>query len=61
MASGMSVFRLKSDLRFFENRGSWHKIDQIYSKHGQISVVSKDRLDSGNQHDIRSLNTVSTH
>ena len=30
--AGMSVFRLKSDLRFFENKENWHKIDQIWSK-----------------------------
>ena len=54
-----SDFSLISD--FFENKGNRHTIDQIWSKHGQSQIVSRDRLESGKGLDNPALNTVSKH
>ena len=61
--SGMSVFRLESDFRFFENKGKWHKIisNIVISLNSKISIVFKGRLDSDKWLDNPSLNTGSKH
>ena len=59
--TGMSVFRLKSDFRFFENKETCIKLIKYSQNMDDISIVSKDRLDNGKGIDNPSLNTVSTH
>ena len=57
----MSVFRLKSDFRFFEKKETGIELKKYGQNMDKISIVSKDRLDSGKGLDNPSLKTVSKH
>ena len=57
----MSVFRLKSDLRFFEKKGNGIKLIKFGQNRDKFSRISKDRLSSGKGFAIPSLNTVALH